>query len=253
MPAAIGRAGGVTAGHVIVSRGAQAQQDAGIPATDPSQVSSLFAWYKADAIAGKNDGDTLAAWNDSSGNARNATAAGSPTYQTNEINGLPVVRLGGGWDHWFDVATFVLPQPNTVIAVALRENDTAFARFVYDGITTRQRLYSNLTTGNVAFFAGSSIIKSTSWGLGSWRIATAAFDGSSSEIWLDGTSVGTGDPGTNGLDGLRIGSPPGSPAPGVGQWHSDIAELIFFSGVLPRTDRVGVQKYLSAKYGITVT
>jgi len=57
---------------------------------------NLAAWFKADAINGLTNGSPIPTWVDYSGNGFNATqsnASQQPTYVTNAINGLPVVRF----------------------------------------------------------------------------------------------------------------------------------------------------------------
>jgi len=65
---------------------------------DPRQIAGLKLWLDASKITGLNDGDSVGTWNDLSGNANDATQATSnkkPTFQTNEINGLPAVQFDG--------------------------------------------------------------------------------------------------------------------------------------------------------------
>ncbi|HUD83028.1 MAG TPA: lamin tail domain-containing protein, partial [Candidatus Saccharimonadales bacterium] len=59
---------------------------------------SLFpiAWFRADKITGMTNGEAMAAWSDYSGNGFNATQSTpgrDPTYVTNVMNHLPVVRF----------------------------------------------------------------------------------------------------------------------------------------------------------------
>lgn len=73
----------------------------GLTRFSPSTVSGCVYWFKADALS-LNDGDPVASWTDSSGNARHATGTGTqrPTYKTNILGtpgslDLPVVRFNG--------------------------------------------------------------------------------------------------------------------------------------------------------------
>jgi hypothetical protein len=62
----------------------------------PAGSLNPVAWFKADAITGVTTGGALAAWTDSTGNGYNATQGAlsqQPTYVTNAMNGLPVVRF----------------------------------------------------------------------------------------------------------------------------------------------------------------
>lgn len=63
----------------------------------PSDLpAGLAGWYKADAITGLSDGEAVASWVDSSGNGNTLTQSVSgakPSYETNELNSLPIVRF----------------------------------------------------------------------------------------------------------------------------------------------------------------
>lgn len=61
----------------------------------PSDVTGLEMWYKADVLA-YNNGDSVTAWADSSGNGRNLTNSGTaPKFTTNYSNGKPTVTFNG--------------------------------------------------------------------------------------------------------------------------------------------------------------
>lgn len=69
--------------------------------TDAAGLSTAdMLWdFNAVDIVGLNDGDSVSTWADSSPNGYDATDGSSttpPTYQTNEINGLPVVQIASG-------------------------------------------------------------------------------------------------------------------------------------------------------------
>lgn len=62
-------------------------------------VTNLQLWLAADAISGLSNGDMLTTWPDSTVNQRNATqtdSAQKPSFNTNQINGLPAVSFGSG-------------------------------------------------------------------------------------------------------------------------------------------------------------
>lgn len=86
----------------------------GLPIVLPSAVTGLRAWWKADAIVGKNNGDAISSWVSSDSNAwdaAQATAAKQPTYRTNVKNGKPAVRFDGTDD-------LLVVTPNTPLTTA---------------------------------------------------------------------------------------------------------------------------------------
>ena len=57
---------------------------------------NLSGWYQADAITGLSDGAAVTSWSDSSGRGNTLTQTvtnAQPTYETNELNSLPIVRF----------------------------------------------------------------------------------------------------------------------------------------------------------------
>jgi prepilin-type N-terminal cleavage/methylation domain-containing protein/prepilin-type processing-associated H-X9-DG protein len=82
-------------------------------------------WLKADAITGKNDGDTISSWPDSSGSGITTTAAAGrePVYKTNVINNKPAVLF---WPAKPTTMTTSLSfsRPDTVLLVFNAENAT---------------------------------------------------------------------------------------------------------------------------------
>jgi hypothetical protein len=77
----------------------RALESQGIAFAVPTDIANLLWWFKADSYVG-SDGDSVSTWSDSSGNAKHATAASTarPTYKTNIINSLPVMRFDGTSD-----------------------------------------------------------------------------------------------------------------------------------------------------------
>ena len=61
----------------------------------PNAVTGLALWLDAaDSAAVLTSNNSVTQWNDKSGNARNATATqANPTYVTNSLNGLPILRF----------------------------------------------------------------------------------------------------------------------------------------------------------------
>jgi len=93
----------------------------------PSSVAGLVLWLEADQITGLNDGDNIATWPDISGMGYNATQANDairPSYETNELNGLPVARFASGDGM---ATTCNLANPYSV-AIVYKTTDSAGCR-----------------------------------------------------------------------------------------------------------------------------
>lgn len=62
----------------------------------PADSINTYLWLPADQETGLNDGDNVNTLTDQSGNSLDFDATGhAPTYETNEVNGLPVYRFDG--------------------------------------------------------------------------------------------------------------------------------------------------------------
>ncbi len=63
---------------------------------NPTDFQNLEYWYDASQLTGLTDGQEIVSLEDFSGNNKTLTplsAARRPTYETNEINGLPIIRI----------------------------------------------------------------------------------------------------------------------------------------------------------------
>lgn len=70
---------------------------AGSAAWTPANLPGLWLWLKASTL-GLNDGDSVTTWTKAGGTGSSptqGTAGSRPTYQTNEVNGQPVIRFDG--------------------------------------------------------------------------------------------------------------------------------------------------------------
>ncbi len=85
----------------LVGKSAWASRKAAPALTPLSDVSSLWAWFESDSYSQSDGSNITTNWTDQSGNGRHATVNGTPTYETNELNGLPIVRIGADSNDYF--------------------------------------------------------------------------------------------------------------------------------------------------------
>ncbi|MCH7908140.1 MAG: hypothetical protein IIB38_00810 [Candidatus Hydrogenedentes bacterium] len=107
----------------------------------PDQIPGLFAWFDANSITGLADGEVVATWDDRSNNENDLTqseAAEKPTYQTNEINSLPIVRFDGMDDNMERTLGSTFVQPYTILAVM---------KHVSGSVTTDEHMIGGLSDG----------------------------------------------------------------------------------------------------------
>jgi hypothetical protein len=225
-------------------------------AFSPSDISGLVLWLDADAIEGLNDGDPVTTWEDQSGQGHDfaqPTASAKPTYQTNELNGKPIVRFDGTDDFLRrtdnDVGAFgtdpfsifiVIQTTDSTARILLKENEAGGGDGLYIYGDGNDYLYWNGTTGIAIGASDSSfhLIAVTRSGTGAGGLvpyydAAAQTAGTESRT-LSGTTT------------LYIGTTNDDPVYLAG----DIAEIIIYDSALSQANRESVEDYISNKYGI---
>lgn len=101
-----------------------------VPARD-----NLLVWLKASAITAKNDGDTVEAWADLSGNGHDAqaTPARAPVYKTNQINGQPALQFTAANGQCMFIPALTLPTTMSMFVVLNQTSGTQDHMFIEHG------------------------------------------------------------------------------------------------------------------------
>lgn len=235
-------------------------KDTGFPhafggaAFSPDDETGLVRWYEADFITGLVDTDPIATWEDASSAAVDATQASSgnrPTYQTNELNGLPIVRFDG--NDVFEIGDLSALTEGEVFIVIKLDADPATAGstsglwHLGSDTTTTHFPY---TDGTIYDGFGTTARKTTvnpTPALTSWRIYnvwSAASDWASN---LDGSSLYTTATNTVGFPAdARLGAN----SVGIIYLDGDIAAFILYDHKLSAGTRSDVLGYLQDKYAL---
>ena len=220
-------------------------------------------WLRADSITGLSNGASVASWLDVSGNSNNASQSvvnRQPLFITNELNGYPVVRFDGldtligdyltvnDADNLDDtnglsVITIVKPQnldefPRGLLSK--RENtdiNTSYSQFFIQDF----RLYTDIGDSPDRFKSSAMFAN------GNWYMTELVFDGTlvAAESFETNTSI------PNTTADLNIGLL--TNVSGEYTLGGDIAEIIIYRNTLNDAQRVIIENYLSAKYGITIS
>jgi hypothetical protein len=238
---------------------------AALGATGPGGVGASVTnrlWLRADAGTTTN-GQQVSAWNDQSGNGNNATqttSANRPLFIASEplANNRPVLRFDGS-DDWMQTETHLTNNVGTLMIVARK---TAAGVGAYRTIFTSQdflmlgrtpsqdvwgayndgadRLYTPGTSIGTNAGAAFRILGYRQNGLGAGQLA----------LFLDGVQSTTlHNGGGNGKGITTIGS---NNAPISQNFPGDIAEVIFYRAPINAAQRIIVENYLSAKYGVSI-
>ena len=225
----------------------------------PSDLANLELWLKADGdvyntgTTQATDGQTIATWADagSEGNdVTQGTEGDKPTFETSVINSLPVVRYNDTGDFLAKaVLANAISQPYTIFIVWNTTEGSGEFPVAYDSESggSPSNLFGNSDASNTLKFGAGGTAVTTTGNIGSsFQINSLVMNGASSEAWTDGVSIGTGNPGTNGLNGITIGNNRNENE----SLRGDIAEFILYSDSKGSSDRSSIESYLSDKYAL---
>jgi hypothetical protein len=235
----------------------------------PKTISGLGIWLDAtDTSSLTFNGDTVSEWRDISGNARHfaqASAALQPNAVTNTINNKRSLTFTAG-DMQSATGKGIARNVAgiTLFAVVRKTN-------VNDGIFW----YASRNGSNSQFRCGFQVI-SGSWQVGGRRLDADSFDGVTYSAtnrlgpavfanvydygnakafgYFNGSLLATDDPfhaagntSDTDSDQVSIGANVSSSVLG-----GSIGEIIVYRRALTATERVTVERYLGAKWGVTV-
>jgi hypothetical protein len=206
---------------------------------------ALAAWYRTDAISGK-DGDAIGQWDDLSGNARHllqANGAKQPLLKRGMLNGQPVVRFDGVDD--FIQASFTFAQPYEFWVVGRLLTQTS-NHVLLTGANNLQGQFDYSGGTNMQAYAGTALLGSAS-PVATAHVFNVRFNGASSHVRVDGKTTVTGNAGTGAPNGVTLGAHPGG---ALGLANTEVAEVIVVNvGTLTLSQRSKIQHYLRDKYG----
>lgn len=218
----------------------------------PDTISGLIGWWKADALS-LNNGDPVDTWADSSSSRNDATQTGdnSPTYVTNVINNLPVVRFTGAFNVTATSDFLSITSVTTMrhYFVVIKWTGTNNLGSVMGKSAAPIKYYGGASNGGVneliihQTFSYSQVVNGTAYNNGTLLANTAALyrDYNQFQLYECTTTIST-------LDWDRIGGI----TSGANNYYinADVAEIVIFDGILSTANRLLVQNYLSRKYNI---
>lgn len=239
-------------------------------APGPDSVAGLQGWWKADAAAYHTTGpdvlaldtETVVKWGDQSGNNRHFVTGTAPTWRSGIVNGLPVLRFVSGSSQQlvttgFALSLFITASAYTAFMVMKKTTTGATDGHWYadDNIASQNAISGSSDAADdflVRNYDGTAdtVTKAASLASG-FHILTAAHSGGNILAGVDDTrtaslqSAASGD--TSVLTQvLTVGRDRGA----FGSF--DCAEFIIYNAALTEAERQVVERYLAAKYGITL-
>lgn len=220
----------------------------------PTDIGGLKLWLKADSLA-LSDGDPVATWADSSGLGNNATQGTSgfrPTFQTNELFGLPVVRFDGS-DDYLTIPVSHSGTSLTVFIVAKRisgaGNNSGNASFFLSSTSadwndTRNFVLAYNPSTILQAYRNGSLSTATHPGDGVTYLLVTKFDSSNHTAYLNGSAQSpVPSTGSFGFDTIFLGARYDGSAP-FQRDNFDVGEFIVYDSALSDGDRGGIETYL---------
>lgn len=222
-----------------------------IPPFDPSTISGLMVWYKADEGVTKDGSDLVSQWNDQSGQGNNvtqATATNKPLFVNNNRNSLPTINFDG-IDNFMKLTNFSgggLVHPYYIFIACQEPTSSPVSQgFFTDDNQNDPRLR---TLSGVYDMSDETDLSGGTTDPSVWHYYTCFFNGVSSDLRRDGTSILSGNSGSGGtsFNGLTIGalSAPSNFA------NMQYGEFLIYNVNIGATDRDLVEGYLANKWDI---
>jgi hypothetical protein len=211
---------------------------------DASDANTLY-----DATTGGSlvaaDG-TVARWEDKSGNARHltqGTLANRPQRKISVFNNRDILRFFGSGD-LMAISGFSVSNPVTVFAVVFLSADFSSFRVAYGfGANVFAMGYNNSAELYAFSSTGITVARSRPTTLEILRVTSNV---ASSSIGANGSET-TGSIAAHSTTTFGVGG-----NNSMQTYPSDFAELLVFPTALSTADRQAVERYLAAKWGITL-
>lgn len=218
-------------------------------------------WLKADSLS-LSDTDPVSTWEDSFGsNDATSVTTERPTFQTNEINSLPVVRFDGvnDWMQVADVAALEMDTDSTVFLVVNLTTGyagpTAFIAKDSAAASAGAYFYYADNLGKLGVdrpFIEAGVVSTGGISLSTYYLVCAKVSSTTVSHYLDGTANGTDTlaTGTATSQPLRIGAFSAGSLSGFNLM--DVAEIIIYNSALSDGNRDIIEAYIAAKYALTI-
>jgi hypothetical protein len=217
---------------------------------NPRTIANLAGWWDFNDAATVTVATGISAVTDKSGNGRTlnqSSVNNRPAWTANSINGKYAAVFDGTNDAL--TASFTLAQPVTAFLVAKYDSgaNTGVATMMDGATGNTMRVYRSASNA-LSIFAGANLASSATTPE-SWSVWEPTFDGSSSSLRANGSSLVAGNAGTATPGGIYLGVfGNGSSNPGP----VSVAAVLLYARALSASERSSVRKWLGNLYAITV-
>lgn len=258
---------GVAGSGLVVDLCGQCGGDNSSCGADQLPTAAPRLWLRASDLTVGN-GAPVSAWDDVSGSAAHAsqsTGTRRPRYWATGMNGRPAVEFDGVDDR-LDLASNVFGSSAFPLTYCVVLSTTDSSAHVF-GTGSSSAGYLRTYGGGMVIDGGLATLKANSGGSGAYLSgSTLVSDGAphvfcavatsgDSAVFLNGTEEGssTSNANAHGYSKSTLGASDGSSSnQACDPFAGSIAELLVYGGALDEHARLGVEAYLSQRYGITV-
>jgi hypothetical protein len=214
------------------------------PPFSPVQAGDLAVWNDGYTLT-YTDGTAIPQWADSGPYGNATSAAGGPLMA--HVNGQPAAQLNGTTAYFNLAFGSDRIQPTTIFLV-LNEDPTNTTHF-FDSTNGSKRNIIGASSGNYQMYAGTILGSAVARTFGQNIVLECLFSGINSLMLLNGTTIISGDAGSEpaGAPTLQIGYSFGAFFKGY------ILSFLLYTGDIGSTARSQVRHYLGTRFSITVT
>lgn len=208
-------------------------------------------WLKPETLS-LNNGDAVATWPDSSGNAYDfvqTTAAQRPTFNTSVIKGQPAVRFGAATPTSMTYSSLALTQFSIFIVTEalswpnnypnlIQQDNTNTGLLVVSDQATRKLIFRNVL--------GNDVLSTAVFPLTSFQVVEVVQDATTMYFYLNGTlqTSPLAHAAVAATKVLRIGQGEA----GGNQWNGFIPEVLIYNTAVTTAQRQSIEAYLFSKY-----
>jgi hypothetical protein len=214
-------------------------------------------WLDAFNVNGRGltdpvNGDNVSAWVDNSGNGFDFTATGAnPTYVQNGFNNLPTVNISNSQLGFTAPSTFSNALSNYTMIFVGNQNS---GDYLAENNTAGNGVF-RLNTGGAGLFAFSGTNYMTGLGTTNNHLSTWMFDiqaNDNATYYRNGTSIATNA--NYNVMALANNFSLGNryTGPSAADFAGNISEFIIYSNPINEAQRIIVENYLAAKYGLSI-
>jgi len=233
--------------------------------TTPTSIGGLALWLDAaDASTLTLSGSNITSWNDKSGNGNNATATGTPTYNTAGLNTRPATAFNGSC--YFQGNVSITGQTLTCFAVGSFVNsgggDQRFVSLAATGqadwnsASRVAAIFNQGSTTSIASYRNQpATFPRHSHSYGTPFIACSVYDGTNGYIYVNGlpgnVQASYASAGTFAISKYCIGEQV-SVTGEIIRNGGFVSEVLTYTTALTTVQRQQVEGYLSKKWGVSL-